>query len=78
MYTPTYNTEEVLKNNRIMNIAQRRFADEIRNTNTLDPFLLRGEYTLTRAEKKHLWWSFKWLVVVFVLASIATYFINKL
>ena len=35
-------------------------------------------YEFTQTEKKHMWWSAKWLFVVFVLASVATYFINKL
>ena len=68
MYTSTYNTEatneKITEFNRAQMVAGW-FADA-------DP------YEFTRAEKKHLWWSAKWLVVVFVLASIATYFINQL
>ena len=68
MYTSTYNTEATNEKITAFNRAQMVagwFADAY-------------PYELTRAEKKHLWWSFKWLVVVFVLASIATYFINQL
>ena len=68
MYTSTYNTEATNEKITAFNRAQMVagwFADDY-------------QYEFTRAEKKHLWWSFKWLVVVFVLASIATYFINQL
>ena len=77
MYTSTYNTEEVQKNNRIMNIAHQRFIEEIRNTNTLDPFIFRNDY-FTRAEKKHLAWLAKWAAIGFVVASVARYLINQL
>ena len=68
MYTSTYNTEETNEKITAFNRAQMVagwFADAY-------------PYEFTRAEKKHLAWSAKWLVVVFVLASIATYFINQL
>ena len=68
MYTETYDTAEKKKKITAFNRAQMVagwFADTY-------------PYQFTPAEKKHLAWSFKWLVVVFVLASVATYFINKL
>ena len=68
MYTSTYDTESTSKKITEFNRAQMVagwFSDAY-------------PYEFTRAEKKHLWWSAKWLVVVFVLASIATYFINQL
>ena len=68
MYTETYDTtvtnEKITAFNRAQMVAGW-FADAY-------------PYEFTREEKKHLWWSAKWLVVVFVLASIATYFINQL
>ena len=68
MYTSTYNTEatneKITEFNRAQMVAGW-FADAY-------------QHEFTRTEKKHLWWSAKWLVVVFVLASIATYFINQL
>ena len=68
MYTSTYNTEATNEKITAFNRAQMVagwFSDAY-------------PYDFTRAEKKHLLWSAKWLVVVFVLASIATYFINQL
>ena len=68
MYTSTYNTEATSKKITAFNRAQMVrawFADAY-------------PYEFTREEKKHLLWSAKRLVVVFVLASIATYFINQL
>ncbi len=68
MYTSTYNVaktnEKITEFNRAQMVAGW-FADAY-------------PYQFTSAEKKHLWWSAKRLVVVFVLASIATYFINQL
>ena len=68
MYTETYDTtatnEKITAFNRAQMVAGW-FADAY-------------QYQFTQAEKKHLRWSFKWLVVVFVLASIATYFVNQL
>ena len=68
MYTSTYNTEATNEKITAFNRAQMVagwFADAY-------------PHEFTRAEKKHLRWSAKWLVVVFVLASIGTYFINQL
>ena len=68
MYTETYDTaatnEKITAFNRAQMVAGW-FADAY-------------PYKFTPAEKKHLAWSFKWSVVVFILASIATYFINQL
>ena len=68
MYTSTYNTEatneKITEFNRAQMVAGW-FSDAY-------------PYEFTRAEKEHLGWSAKWLVVVFVLESIATYFINQL
>lgn len=68
MYTPTYNTKESSEKITAFNRAQM----------VRDWFADAYPYQFTRAEKKHIWWSAKWLVAVFILASVATYFINKL
>ena len=68
MYTSTYNTEATNEKITAFNRAQMVagwFADSY-------------PYEFTRAEKKHLWWSFKWLVVVFIVASVMRYLINQL
>ena len=68
MYTSKYNTEATNEKITAFNRAQMVagwFADTY-------------PYEFTRAEKKHLWWSAKCLAVVFLVASVATYFINKL
>ena len=68
MYTSKYDTEATNEKITAFNRAQMVagwFADAY-------------PYEFTRAEKKHLLRSAKWLVVVFLLASVATYFINKL
>ena len=68
MYTEAYDTaatnEKITAFNRTQMVAGW-FADAY-------------PYQFTPAEKKHLAWSAKWLVVVFILASISTYFINQL
>lgn len=68
MYTETYDTagtnEKITAFNRAQMVAGW-FADAY-------------PYQFTRAEKKHLAWLFKWSAVAFVLASVATYFINQL
>ena len=68
MCTNTYNVKETNEKITAFNRAQMVagwFADAY-------------PYQFTPAEKKHILWSAKWLVVVFILASVATYFINKL
>ena len=68
MYTETYDTAATNEKITAFNRAQMVsgwFADDY-------------PYQFTPAEKKHILWSAKWLVVVFILASVATYFINKL
>ena len=68
MYTETYDTaatnEKVTAFNRAQMVSGW-FADAY-------------PYQFTRAEKRHLAWCAKWSAVAFVLASIATYFINQL
>ena len=68
MYTSTYNTE----------VANEKITECNRAQMVAGWFADAYPHEFTRAEKKHLWWSAKWLVIVFVLASIATYFINQL
>ena len=68
MYTETYDTEATSKKITAFNRAQM----------VRDWFADSYPHQFTRAEKKHLLWTAKWLVVVFVLANIATYFINQL
>ena len=68
MYTSTYNTTETNEKIKSFNRAQM-----VRGL-----FVEAYPHQFTRAEKKHLLWCAKWLVVVFVLSSIATYFINQL
>jgi len=68
MYTHTYNVAKTNEKITAFNRAQMVrgwFADAY-------------PYQFTHAEKKHLWWSFKWLVVVFIVASVMRYFINQL
>jgi hypothetical protein len=68
MYTSTYNTNKSNQKITAFNRAQMVrawFADAY-------------PYEFTREEKKHLWWSAKWLVVGFVVASVARYLINQL
>ena len=68
MYTNTYNVKKTNEKITAFNRAQMVagwFADTY-------------QYEFTRAEKNHLWWSAKWLVVGFVVASLARYLINQL
>ena len=68
MYTSTYNTTETNEKIKSFNRAQM----------VRDLFVEAYPHQFTRAEKKHLAWCAKWSAVVFVVASIATYFINQL
>ena len=68
MYTEAYDTTATNEKITAFNRAQM----------VRDWFADAYQYQFTPAEKKHLWWSAKWLVAVFILASVATYFINKL
>ena len=68
MYTETYDIAKTNEKITAFNRAQMVrawFADAY-------------PYQFTPAEKKHIWLSARWLVVGFILASIATYFINQL
>ena len=68
MYTTAYSVEKtkekITKFNRAQ-MVQAWFADNY-------------PHQFTRDEKKHVAWGIKWLVVGFVVASVAMYFINKL
>ena len=68
MYTSTYNTTETNEKITAFNRAQM----------VRDLFVEAYPHEFTGAEKKHLWWCAKLCAIVFVLASIATYFINQL
>ena len=68
MYTSTYNTESTNEKITAFNRAQM----------VAGWFAGAYPYEFTRAEKKHLWWSAKWLVVVFIVASVMRYLINQL
>lgn len=68
MYTSTYDTTATNEKITAFNRAQM----------VRDWFADAYPYQFTPAEKKHLLWSARWLVVVFILASISTYFINQL
>ena len=68
MYTSTYDTTATNEKITAFNRAQM----------VRDWFFEAYPHQFTRAEKKHLLWCAKWSAVVFVVASIATYFINQL
>lgn len=68
MYTEAYDTAATNEKITAFNRAQM----------VRDWFADAYPYQFTRAEKKHLAWCAKWCAIVFVLASIATYFINQL
>ena len=68
MYTNTYNVKETNEKITAFNRAQMVRAW----------FAGAYPYEFTRAEKNHLLWSAKWLVVGFVVASVARYLINQL
>ena len=68
MYTSTYNTTETNEKIKSFNRAQM-----VRGW-----FVEAYPHKFTRAEKKHLAWCAKWSFVAFIVASIATYFMNRL
>ena len=68
MYTETYDTEVTNEKITAFNRAQM----------VCGWFVDSYPHKFTRSEKKHLAWCAKWSAVAFVVASIATYFINQL